>query len=485
MDRNILFLLHTVDFVDNFGISLLSAVAKQNGWRTQLAIFDRRTIHEVFRKFPPKLVCYSVMSSDADVYLGINAYLKSHYDFISVMGGPHPTFFPEVIEREGLDYICRGEGELAFAEFLDRLAKNEDCSAIANFGTKKAVNPLRPLIEDIDTIPLPDRGIMFEATELRYSPLKTLMTSRGCPFACSYCYNNALKEEYRNLGTYVRMHSVGRVIAEICEMKAAYPLAFIKFEDDLFAYKKSWLAEFAQAYKKEVKLPFNCLQRIDLCDEERFRILKDAGCVSISLSIDSGSKRIRNDILHRQMQLENEEIKKRIHQAKAAGLNVMTSTILGVPTATFEDEMAGLQLNIESGVDFAGAPILLPFPRTGIWKYCQEHGYLSDNPLESYGSIQKESSLKCFTKREKEVQWNLSTFYPAIVKFAWLRGPLLRLATRGKPRALFAALHVFIKGYLMSRYIYRFSGNWGAKVKFLFKALKIEVGRMLGKSVSA
>lgn len=479
--RNLLFILHTVDFIDNFGIAILSAVARKAGWNPRLVWFNKKTIHEVFRETAPDVVCYSAMSSDAELYLAINNYLKASYSFVSIMGGAHPTFFPEVIERPGLDYICRGEGELAFAEFLDCLARGESPDGVANIGTKQAINPLRPLIADLDAIPLPDRGLMFDASELRYSPLKTFMTSRGCPFSCSYCYNNALKQEYKGLGSYVRLHSVDRVITEIQQIRSKYPLAFIKFEDDLFAYKTSWLETFVKAYKREVNLPFNCLQRIDLCNEKRFRLLKEAGCVSISLSIDSGNKRIRNEVLHRQMRLENSEIQARIHQIKQAGLNVMTSTILGVPTATYADELAGVALNAASHVDFAGAPILLPFPRTGIWNFCNDHGYLSKDPEDSFGSIQKTSSLQCFTEREKARQWNLSVFYPAIVKFPLLRKPLLLLVDKSPPLRFYAVVHVLVKAFLMSRYIYPFSGNYWNKIKWLGKALRIEVARMLGK----
>ena len=479
--KKVLFIVYNVDFVDNFGICILSAVAKKCGWEVYFEVFDKHTIDSVFKNIKPGLVCYSAMSTDADIYVKINKFLKSRYEFISIMGGPHPTFFPDVINEDGIDFICRGEGEPAFEEFLNRYAKGGSCDDIENFSSKRKINPLRNYIEDIDTIPMPDRALIFEKTDLKYYPLKTFMTSRGCPFSCSYCYNDAIKSEYRGKGKFVRVHSPERIITEINEIRTRYPLKIIKFEDDLFGVNKAWLEKFTKLYKKEVGLPFNCLQRLDTINRDSLMLLKEANCVSITAPIDSGSQRIRQEVLKRSMRLTNDEILGKIQLAKSVGLNVFSSCIIGTPTSTFEDELLGVKLHVESKVDFAMASILSPFPKTSIWRYCQDNGLLEEDASNKFGSILKRSVLKGFTEKEKDIQWNMATLYPAIIKLSFLRRFLLFLVQHTRPMVIYSLFNVLVKGYLMSKYIYPFKGNWGIRLKMLMKAIRIEINRMLGR----
>ncbi len=478
--RNILFVIDSVDFVDNFGIAHLSAVAKQQHWQTFLTVYDPRTVDSVMTAVQPVFVCYSAMSSNADVYLQINRRLKSRFRFLSLMGGPHPTFFPEVIEEEGLDFICRGEGELAFAEFLRRFRAGEDYESTPNFSSKTKKNELGPLIARLDDLPLPDRGIIYDSTELGGALLKTFMSSRGCPYDCTYCHNSAFKEQYKGKGVVYRTHSPQRIVEEIKQVRARYPIHFIKFEDDMFAARKRWLEEFAPLYRREINIPFNCLQRLEYVTEERVALIKEAGGASITASIESANPRIREEILNRGMRFGNEEIRDRLRIVKRVGLGVYTSTILALPTSTLKDEYDGIRLNADSGVDFAGATILAPFARTPIWFYCREHHLLPEKADEAMLSVQARSLLTCFSEKEKDIQWNLSVFYPAMVKFAWLRPLLLWLARHTRPSRLYSLFHVLSKGYLFSRYIFHFKGCWGIKIRMLLKALHIEGPRMWG-----
>lgn len=480
VNKHLIFVTQYVDFIDHFGTAFLSAVAKNVGWTPHFVVFDQRTIGEVMERVKPSLVCYSAMSTDAPTYLKINRWMKERFQFVSLMGGTHPTYFPEVIEEEGLDYICRGEGEEFFAEFLNTMAEGGDLEKIQNLWSKKTRNPVRNPPSNLDDLPMPDRSLIFDSTDLGKSPVKTFMASRGCPFSCAYCHNNSLKELYSGFSKHYRHHSVDRVIREIAEVKAKYPLHFIKFEDDLFAAKTSWLREFSARYKKEIGVPFNCLQRFEIVNDERVRLLKEAGCVSISMSIESANPRIRRDILTRDMALTNDQIRERLQIIKSYGLNVMTSQILGVPTSTLEDERIGLELSISGGADFAGAAILFPFPRTAIHDYCEREGLLPDNLEDSGVSLQQMSQLKGFTERERATQWNLSNFWPTMCKYPLLKPLLWWLAQNSPPLGIYSVVHVLAKSYLYSRYIFPIKGQLPTKFRMLGKALSIEVRQKLG-----
>lgn len=480
-ERNLLFIIYEIDFIDNFGIAILSAVAKQAGWNTHLTIFDRNKINDVFKNIKPQIVCYSSMSSDSGVYLKINKYLKSRYEFISIMGGPHPTFFPEVIQEDGLDFICIGEGELAFQEFLDNYKNGRSLDNIQNFCSKRNKNPLRNLIQNLDDIPLPDRTIIFDNTELKNMPLKIFMTSRGCPYLCSYCYNDSLMKEYKDKGPYLRTHSVERVMEEISIVKSKYPLEFIKFEDDIFGINMAWLEKFSETYRREIGLPFNCLLRIDLIGRDRVNLLKNAKCRSVTLAIDSANERIRNEVLNRQMKSSNEEIIEKILLIKDIGINVMTNSIIGIPTSSIEDEVNGVALNIKSKVDYANTTMLVPYPKTAIWDFCSKNHMLNEDARNGvFASLQQKSILTCFSDKEKDIRWNISAFFPAMVKFPFLKCVLVWIAKHSKSNILFSFFYVLTKSYLMKRYIFPCKISLLNMFRYLIKALRIEIVRMLG-----
>lgn len=483
MSNTVLFVVFSPDVVDPYGISLLSAVARRAGWTVELAEFKTSTIDDVFKRVRPAIVAYSVMSSYVEQYLRINAFLKSRYEFTSIMGGAHPTYFPEVVEQEGIDYVCRGEGDMAFEEFLTKFAAGEDTEHIANLWSKTHRNDMRPVLTDLDSLPLPDREMLFDRLPVAaQSPYKTFMPSRGCPYSCSYCHNGAMVAELRGKGPIVRTCGVQHLIAEISAVMAKYPLRFIKFMDDLFAANTSWLREFASAYPRDIGVPFTCCQRLESITPERLALLKQAGCQSISLSLDNIVPRIRNDILGRCMKLSNEDIRKRFLMIKEHGINVLSNVILGVPTSTTQDAVDTIDFYVSGQVDFAQATILVPYPRTPIWEYCKTRGILGEQgETASYGFTQALSTLTCFTRKEKEVQWNFLVFYPAMAHWPKLRRMFLWMALHLRPNPLSAVFFIFVKGYLYAKYIFPAKGAARTSLPVFLKTLRLEVRRMMGK----
>lgn len=485
MDKTLAFVINQVDFVENLGIPFLSATAKQLGWRVELFVFDPKTVDADMRRVRPAVIGYSVMSSDATAFLSINEYLKSRYDFVAIMGGPHPTYFPDVRFEKGLDYICRGEGEVAFAEFLRRLERGRDVDDIANLGTADYLNPLGDLIADLDTLPMPDRDLTFAKTELGRSKLKMFCQSRGCPFSCTYCFNNPLNQMQRGLGKSYRFFSPERVCAEINEVRSRYPLTFVKFQDDLFAPKTEWLADFCRVYKREVGLPFYALERLDLMDEERLKLLKDAGCQSLGFAIDSADLQTRKGMLGRAMHLTNDEIVARLRTVRQLGIHTVTNFILGVPGSPIEHDFEGPRINARGRVTYGMSTILVPYPGTAMYNYCMEKKLLDVDIADlkntrPFSSIQKRSVLNCFSDREKDIQFNLSVLYPVLGTWPFLRPVLEFLIRRLPPNPLFVGLAILVKAFKMDRYVYTTKESWRTKVRWLLKARRIEKERIWG-----
>ena len=132
----------------------------------------------------------------------------------SVFGGPHATYMPEMIEEEGVYAVLRGECEQSFVDYLNVIETGLD-------GVKRTVDPY-PLEQDLDSIEFPDRELLYSYPENLNNPIANVMMSRGCPFACSFCYNSINLELYKSQKV-VRYRSVNNVIKECLEVKKRYP----------------------------------------------------------------------------------------------------------------------------------------------------------------------------------------------------------------------------------------------------------------------
>jgi radical SAM superfamily enzyme YgiQ (UPF0313 family) len=273
----------------SLGIMSISGVLKRSGYRSQVVEANYKKIkRKLLKKNPPAVIAYNTPTVFARAFLELNKRLKKEFQFFAVFGGPHPTFFPEMIEENGVDGICRGEGEYPFLELLENLSSGRSVTKITNWWIKEDgkihKNPVRHLIQDLAQLPLPDHDLFRKAIphSIWYAPV---MTSRGCPYNCTYCFNHVYKGLYRDKGKYVRRRSVENVLEELREIKKNKCYKFIKFGDDIFTLSPDWLEEFCPRYREEIGLPFSCLVRANHINPKIVRLLKDAGCHRMTLGM--------------------------------------------------------------------------------------------------------------------------------------------------------------------------------------------------------
>jgi radical SAM superfamily enzyme YgiQ (UPF0313 family) len=316
----------------------------------------------------------------------IGKKIRKKFKKTIICGGPHPTFYPEVINENYLDAICVGEGEEALLEFVNALEKGKSIIKIKNFFIKKNgkiyKNNLRPLIKNLDSIPFPDRIIYFKYDFLKNrkneinSAGSAVVTSRGCPFNCSFCFNKAYKKLYKYKGEIFRRRSVSNVIEEIKSLKKEYKdLRHIIFLDDIFTLQKKWINKFLKEYKKNINLPFSFNTRFDLIDEKLIKKLKDANCFSIRLGIESGNENLRNNVLNKK--ITNEQIIKYSELIKKYGIKLQTYNILGIPGESLEDALDTFNLNKKIRPIYAFCSLLHPYPGTEIFEYAIKRGYIN------------------------------------------------------------------------------------------------------------
>lgn len=460
----VLFVTDNLGFIEPLGITYLSAMAKKHGHMVDISILDKKG-NNTFNKlenFRPNIVAYSSVTGQHKKYFSFNKVVKKLFpDIFTIMGGPHATYYQKCAQEEIIDAICVGEGELAFIELIETLENGGDLSKVKNIHTKEFQNPMRELIQDLDELPLPDRDLLFSNSELGDFPFKIFMTSRGCPFNCSYCFEPVLHKMQKGLGKYVRKHSVDRVIEEVKYIQKRYPLEIVNFKDDLFASKVNpWIEDFCERFPREIGLPFVCLLRPDSITEELVKMLKEGGCNAIVLSIDSANEKIRKETLKKGM--TNEKIIENLAIVNHSGINIFNNMIVGIPGATIKDELDGLSMNQKCGVKFASFTILVPYPGTPIADYCEQKGFfkIDVNSFDNTTLFDR-SGLSCFSEREKDIQENilhLGNF--ALSSPGWLRSIILKYLIFWKPNKLFALIGRLTYVYKLKKYIYPIQTTW-------------------------
>ena len=445
----ILFTIHSLDFADHIAIAYLSAIAKELGHLTYFCLLDGLVSN--FNEIKPDIVAYSVN------IMGFEAVVKTHKElrgnFISILGGPQATFSPETFTESGVDAYCVGEGEYAFRDFLIRVANKESYDDIPNIVTSKGANPIRNLIANLDELPMCDRDLVLANTYLGNTPKKTFYTTRGCQFKCKYCCNNYYNKLYKGKGTIVRRFSVERTIKEIEDVKSKYRTQFVKFGDDLFAFRAdAWLGEFAEKYVERIHIPFNCYLRFDVVDEKLLALLKKAGCYSVHLSVDSTSRYVREEILGRKMRDVN--IVNQLKLIHSFGINTWVNFMLAIPESTLQDDLDTIEICRKSGVTYPSYSTTVPVKGTELYDYCAEKKLIDVTTHKSDLTGCSQMSTLNFPLKERQVRYNIYLLGALIAKLPFYKLAIVAIRII-PPNKLFELIRKWIYEYNISKKIFK------------------------------
>jgi radical SAM superfamily enzyme YgiQ (UPF0313 family) len=417
----------------------------------------------VAQAWQPAVVGYSVYTGAQAYYRDLNLRIKQAVDVVSVFGGPHPTYFPEFIQEPGVDAICQGEGEGAILDLVTALEEGCPLTGIRDWWFKHnghiERNPVRLLEDDLDRLPLPDRELLYGQDDFtRQSGIKHFITSRGCPYDCTYCFNHALAELYRSKGRRLRQMSVGRVIEEVKGVLACYPLQFVVFLDDLFIVHMDWLRELAAKFPGEIGLPFFCNVRANLVTPEKMALLKQAGCASVGMGLETGNAELRNGLLKRN--LTDEQIVQASRIIRQAGIQLLTTNMLGLPGGNLQNDLETLALNQVCKPAYANAFLYQPYPRTELGEYAREQGHVEGSLDDIDPSAWERSVLRFSTPEEKRQIENFTKLFALAVEWPWLAG-LTRRLIRLPPNRLFRLGYKLWKGYAVKNRIHPYRPSVG------------------------
>jgi radical SAM superfamily enzyme YgiQ (UPF0313 family) len=247
-----------------------------------------------------------------------------------VLGGPQATACDrETLAAFPVDFVVRGEGERTFAELLEALDGGHALDGIPGLSLRRDAAPWRgpdrPLIEDLDSLPLP----AWELVSVRGHPKVPLEVTRGCPHRCTYC-STSVYWQHR-----VRRKSVDRVLAEMARLHERHHAGGISFADDTFTLRRDWvLALCAALTERTFPLPWLCSTRIDAVDDELLGAMARAGCASIFYGIESGSARIQRSI---RKGLDLRKVLPNLRRTARHGIAITASMMMGFPDETEQD----------------------------------------------------------------------------------------------------------------------------------------------------
>lgn len=347
---------------DKLGMLYLSRLMKDAGHSVDLLQDDLDDIPNYMRKEKPDFVMYSVMSGDHEWFLKFNKQLKSKFEFTSVMGGPHFTFFPEQGEADAdIDYVVQGPGEGVILDII-----NEE---IVN---KLVIGHL----PDVNSLPPPDRSILYKYDEFGKARMKRFIAGRYCMYSCKYCFNHLFKRIYqKEKSMFFQRVSPEKMIEEIEGVRDQYGLELVYFNDDDLASDKGWITEFCDAYKKRVALDFCGSIRASSVDYDTLAMMRDAGCVFLNIALESANPDTQK--LLRRGFITNDQIKLACDASKELGIKIRLQNMIGLPVDDpLQDALQTLQMNQEIDPTDSWASIFQPFPKTDLWQFCLDKGLI-------------------------------------------------------------------------------------------------------------
>ena len=345
---------------EQLGISILSAVLRRAGVETSL-VFDPALFHDrYYFEIPvlrdlfnrdedtvarvvaekPDLLAFSVLTMTYGWAVDIATRVKQQLDVPVIFGGVHPSAVPEVCLAEAaVDYVCVGEGEEAIVQLCEALAAGLDAGQrpaqpIPNLRWRGedghiVRGPAAGFVQDLDSLPFWDKELWEHDVPIGTSYLT--MTSRGCPYRCTFCFNNffaKLPGPGPTRGKYVRQRSIEKCMQELVEAKRRYNIEFVDFEDDVFTLDKDWMRTFLAEYKREIGVPFACLVHPRFMDTEMARWLADAGCDRIEMGIQTVDEEYKRKLLRFE---KDDALRRALEAMSSAGLKMKLDHILGFP----------------------------------------------------------------------------------------------------------------------------------------------------------
>lgn len=358
---------------------------QQGGAECRLADFPaeergEEDFKQTVRDYRPDLVLFSITTPGLDEDMRIAAVTKEVLPgVVTAAKGAHFNVLDrDALERyPGLDMAFRGEYEPACRS----LAEGRPWSGIPGITYRDADGAIvrtenAPFIQDLDSIPFPDRSLARNELYLRPDTGEmqtTIVTNRGCPFNCIYCLANQVG------GRHNRMRSVASIMAEIRECVDRYGIRSFLFRSDLFTANRQWVIDLCQEIQRQkLNISWACNSRVDTLDPGLLAEMKKAHCWMIAFGTESGSQEMLDRIGKR---TDLESARKALKMTRQSGILSSIYFLIGLPWETHETLKSNERFAREIDPDFLEVFYIYPFPGTALHAEAVRLGLLKDGEI--------------------------------------------------------------------------------------------------------
>jgi anaerobic magnesium-protoporphyrin IX monomethyl ester cyclase len=344
--------------------------------------WDYQALNSVLQSFAPDVVGISTMTHTLIDALTVAHNLKQSNPAVKIgLGGPHLDIFPQAsLNFPDIDFIVSGEGELSFAELLQKWQAKGSQEIPGVWEKGSEVNFTAPFyIKDLDSLPIPDRSLTpwqkYYTVVSKHPPTTSIISSRGCPYHCIFC---------RTAGGKVWRARSPRKVVEELEACLNLGIKEFFFFDENFTFDRERVLEICRLIKERgLKLHFDLRCRANHVDGEILKALRSAGAQRIQYGLESGSPKILKTI---KKGLTLEEAEQAVKQAKRAGLTTYASFMLGHPGESAADLKLTIDFALRLPLDFVDFSITMPYPGTELYELAKERGLIKDNPWEKFAA---------------------------------------------------------------------------------------------------
>lgn len=298
-----------------------------------------------------------------------------------ILGGVHSTARPyEALAEPAVDIVVAGEGEITFSELVNGRPPQDILGVFFKNNGEACSTGTRPLIEDLDSLPypayhkLPMKLYRPAVGGYHRLPAVHMLTSRGCPHHCTYCYHI--------FGRGVRFRSPENVLEELKFMLDKYDVREVYFYDDTFNLKRDRVIKICEGILKlNRKIGWSCLARVDGMDKELLTLMKKSGCHAITYGVETSEPEILKNI---RKKISLEEAERVIRYTVEAGIVCRVGFMLGNPGETMETMKKTIRYAIKCGTHGAMFNIVTPYPGTEMFEWGIKNGYIKNFNWEQY-----------------------------------------------------------------------------------------------------
>lgn len=368
------------------GIASLAAFLRERKHISKIIdlAIDKKDLTNVCKEFNPDYVGFSVTTpllSEANI---LAKKLKETFpDLKIIFGGPHPsTDIEGVLKQDFVDFIVFGEGELTLAELLESKPLSEIKGMAYKEGREIRINPPRELIKDLDSLPIPAYDLLniykYPDHPLSISrPNISIITSRGCPFGCTYCNKSVFGRTFRKM-------SYKKVVDQMEYLINRYGIKEFQIVDDVFTIDKERVKNICkEILRRELKIKWMTPNgvRADSLDLDTLKIMKQAGCHYLYLGIESGSPKILERI---KKGITLEEVQKTVRMINKTEIHVGAFFMFDLPDETVEDIQQTIDFAKSLKLDSVKFGIMVPLPGTEIFEEFKRKGFIKNFDYSTY-----------------------------------------------------------------------------------------------------